>query len=170
MRGFITNLGKYNEGYLIGKWIDFPIDKDDLKEVLEEIGINEEYEEYFFTDFEDNLFGFGEYSSISEINEVTERYEELCRYNDEDVIYALADNYSSIDEVENALDNMRVYYNVDDMEDVAKQYVEDTCMLENIPSNIAEYFDYEKLGDNMEYDGHWIWFGKNNQNVICVFY
>ena len=56
------------------------------------------------------------------------------------------------------------------MEDVAKKYVEETCMLENIPSNIAEYFDYEKLGDNMEYDGNWIWFGKNNQNVICVFY
>ena len=170
MKGYITNLGKYNEGELIGKWIDFPIDKEELNKVLEEIGINEEYEEYFFTDFEDNLFGFGEYSSIQEINEVTERYEELCRYNDEDVIYALADNYSSIDEVENALNNMKVYYNVDDMEDVARQYVEDTCMLENIPSNIAKYFDYEKLGDNMEYDGDWVWFGKNNQNVICVFY
>ena len=170
MRGFITNLGKYNEGYLIGKWIDFPISEEELKEVLEEIGINEEYEGYFFTDFEDNLFGFGEYSSISEINEVTERYEELCNNYDEDVVYALADNYSSIDEVENSLNNMKVYYNVDDMSDVAKQYVEDTCMLENIPSNIAEYFDYEKLGDNMEYDGNWIWFGKNNQNVVCVFY
>ena len=170
MKGYITNLGKYNEGELIGKWIDFPISEEELKEVLEEIGINEEYEEYFFTDFEDNIFSFGEYSSISEINEVTERYEELCRYNDEDVIYALADNYSSIDEVENSLNNMRVYYNVDDMEDVAKQYVEDTCMLENIPSNIAKYFDYEKLGDNMEYDGDWVWFGKNNQNVVCVFY
>ena len=170
MRGFITNLGKYNEAYLIGKWIDFPISEEELKEVLEEIGINEEYEEYFFTDFEDNLFGFGEYSSISEINEVTERYEELCIDNNEDVVYALADNYSSIDEVENALDNMMVYYNVDDMEDVARQYVEDTCMLENIPSNIAEYFDYKKLGDNMEYDGSWIWFGKNYKNVICVFH
>ena len=170
MRGFITNLGKYNEGYLVGKWIDFPISEEELKEVLEEIGINEEYEEYFFTDFEDNIFDFGEYSSIQEINEVAERYEELCIDNNEDVVYALADNYSSIDEVENALDNMMVYWNVDDMEDVARQYVEDTCMLENIPSNIAEYFDYEKLGDNMEYDGDWIWFGKNNQNVVCVFH
>ena len=170
MKGYITNLGKYNEGYLIGKWIDFPISEEELKEVLEEIGINEEYEEYFFTDFEDNLFGFGEYSSISEINEVTERYEELCNNYDEDVVYALADNYSSIDEVENSLNNMKVYYNVDDMEDVARQYVEETCMLENIPSNIAKYFDYEKLGDNMEYDGDWVWFGKNNHNVVCVFY
>ena len=36
MKGYITNLGKYNDGYLIGKWIDFPIDKEELKEVLEE--------------------------------------------------------------------------------------------------------------------------------------
>ena len=27
-RGYITNLGKYNEGELIGKWITFPITKD----------------------------------------------------------------------------------------------------------------------------------------------
>ena len=170
MKGYITNLGKYNEGELIGKWTDFPISEEDLKDVLEEIGINEEYEEYFFTDFEDNMFGFGEYSSISEINSVTEKYEELCNNYDEEIVNALLGEYSDLEDVENALNNMRVYYNVYDMEDVARKYVEDTCMLENIPSNIAEYFDYEKLGDNMEYDGDWIWFGKNNQNVICVFH
>ena len=170
MKGYITNLGKYNEGELIGKWIDFPIDKDDLKEVLEEIGINEEYEEYFFTDFEDNLFGFGEYSSISEINKTVEKYEELCEDNDEEIVNALFDEYSDLEDVENALDNMMVYWDVNDMSDVAEQYVEETCMLENIPSNIANYFDYEKFGRDMEYDGNWIWFGKNNQNVICVFY
>ena len=170
MKGYITNLGKYNEGELIGKWIDFPISEEELKEVLEEIGINEEYEEYFFTDFEDNLFGFGEYSSISEINKTVEKYEELCKYNDEEIVNALFDEYNDLDEVENSLNNMKIYYNVDDMEDVARQYVEETCMLENIPSNIAKYFDYKKLGDNMEYDGDWVWFGKNNQNVVCVFY
>ena len=170
MKGYITNLGKYNEGYLIGKWIDFPIDKEELKEVLEEIGINEEYEEYFFTDFEDNIFNFGEYSSISEINKTVEKYEELCENNDEEIVYALFDEYSDLEDVENALDNMMVYWNVNDMSDVAEQYVEETCMLENLPSNIANYFDYEKFGRDMEYDGNWIWFGKNNQNVICVFY
>ena len=170
MKGYITNLGKYNEGYLIGKWIDFPIDKEELKEVLEEIGINEEYEEYFFTDFEDNIFNFGEYSSISEINKTVEKYEELCEDNDEEIVNALFDEYSDLEDVENALDNMMVYWDVNDMSDVAEQYIEETCLLENIPSNIANYFDYEKFGRDMEYDGNWIWFGKNNQNVVCVFY
>lgn len=32
--GYITNLGKYNEGYLIGEWINFPITDEELDEVL----------------------------------------------------------------------------------------------------------------------------------------
>ena len=36
---FITNLGKYNEGELVGKWVEFPIDEDDFEEELAEIGI-----------------------------------------------------------------------------------------------------------------------------------
>lgn len=48
--GFITNLGKYNEGYLIGEWIDFPITDEDLAAALESIGevneIAEKIEEY----------------------------------------------------------------------------------------------------------------------------
>ena len=30
LKAFITNLGKYNEGYLIGEWIEFPISKDTI--------------------------------------------------------------------------------------------------------------------------------------------
>ena len=52
LNGYITNLGKYNEGELVGKWIEFPITEEELDEVFEEIGINEEYEEFFFTDWE----------------------------------------------------------------------------------------------------------------------
>ena len=72
LRGFITNLGKYNEGELIGEWITFPIDEEELQEVFERIGINEEYEEFFFTDYENNLLGLGEYESIEHINEIAE--------------------------------------------------------------------------------------------------
>ena len=36
LKTFITNLGLYNEGYLVGKWIDLPIDDDELEKVLKE--------------------------------------------------------------------------------------------------------------------------------------
>ena len=42
MAVYIANLGKYNEGYLVGDWFSFPIDEDD---VAERIGLNEYYEE-----------------------------------------------------------------------------------------------------------------------------
>ena len=43
MAVYIANLGKYNEGYLVGAWFTFPIDEEDVKE---KIGLNEQYEEY----------------------------------------------------------------------------------------------------------------------------
>ena len=46
---YITNLGKYNEGHLIGKWLELPASNEEIEKVLKEIGIDgEEYEEYFF--------------------------------------------------------------------------------------------------------------------------
>ena len=43
MRVYIANLGKYNEGELVGDWFSFPIDEED---VSERIGLNSYYEEY----------------------------------------------------------------------------------------------------------------------------
>ena len=36
---FITNLGKYNEGNLVGEWVKFPTTEEELKKVFERIGI-----------------------------------------------------------------------------------------------------------------------------------
>ena len=32
MRVYIANLGKYNEGELVGDWFSFPIDEEDVAE------------------------------------------------------------------------------------------------------------------------------------------
>ena len=42
MRVYVANLGKYNEGELVGAWFEPPIDYD---EMAERIGLNEFYEE-----------------------------------------------------------------------------------------------------------------------------
>ena len=42
IRVFITNLGKYNEGMLIGEWVNFPASDEELEAVFERIGINDE--------------------------------------------------------------------------------------------------------------------------------
>ena len=43
MQVYIANLGKYNEGELVGDWFSFPLDEE---VIAERIGLNAEYEEY----------------------------------------------------------------------------------------------------------------------------
>ena len=56
MAVYIANLGKYNEGYLVGAWFTFPIDEEDVKE---KIGLNEQYEEYAIHDTDNFPIGIG---------------------------------------------------------------------------------------------------------------
>jgi Antirestriction protein (ArdA) len=64
MQVYIANLGKYNEGELVGAWFTPPIDMEDVKI---RIGLNGEYEEYTVHDYELSL-KIDEYTPISEIN------------------------------------------------------------------------------------------------------
>ena len=49
MKVYVANLGRYNEGELVGAWFTPPIDEE---EMAERIGLNEDYEEYAIHDFE----------------------------------------------------------------------------------------------------------------------
>ena len=160
-KGYITNLGKYNEGYLIGKWIDFPIDEENLEKALEEIGINEEYEEYFFTDFENNIFDFGEYSNIDDINHVVEEYEYLCdKYSyidaiDEVIEILLNDDNNSIFDLDNVLGDIYFFNGCNTMLDCAYREVDDLYSYELNNSLLGKYFDYEEYASDMENNGKW---------------
>ena len=60
---FITNLGKYNEGVLVGEWVKFPTTEEEMQKVFEHIGIGKQdefgqpYEEWFITDYECPIYG-----------------------------------------------------------------------------------------------------------------
>lgn len=45
-RIFVTNLGKYNEGELIGEWLKLPFTDDELKNLLNRIGISDKPDEH----------------------------------------------------------------------------------------------------------------------------
>ncbi|HAB9405722.1 TPA_asm: antirestriction protein ArdA, partial [Listeria monocytogenes] len=44
----------------------------------------------------------------------------------------------------------------DNMEDVARYYVEETGSLGEVPSNLQNYIDYQALGRNMELEGSFL--------------
>ena len=54
---FITNLGRYNEGVLVGERVKFPTTAEEMQKVFERIGIGSKddfghlYEEWFITDY-----------------------------------------------------------------------------------------------------------------------
>ena len=166
VRIFITNLGKYNEGELVGKWVEMPIDEDELEEVLESIGINAEYEEYFIADYE-APFKIGEYDSIESINEKIEAYEDdLESVGDEDALEALLDEGYSLDEITGY--DYCIHYNVNDMSDIAYEYVNECYNVDEFP--LGNYIDYESLGRDMGYEGTYIFYNdkESNSNAIEI--
>ena len=156
---WVGNLGKYNEGDLVGRWIELPIDEDDLEKVLESIGIdNEEYEEIFIADYDVpfNSKDLGEYTPLETLNEIAERYEDFSEYEKE-----IFNEISSDFKLDEAFDIVKdgdymIYSDCDDMGDVAMQYVEETGLLDNVPSDLVDYFDYQSYGRDMEINGYYI--------------
>ena len=89
MAVYIANLGKYNEGYLVGAWFTFPIDEEDVKE---KIGLNEQYEEYAIHDTDNFPIAIGEYVSIEELNEMYTAGSEPFRYGVLPTVLQFRDN------------------------------------------------------------------------------
>ncbi|WP_179289045.1 antirestriction protein ArdA [Bacillus sp. 7894-2] len=92
----LTNLGKYNEGELVYKWVELPADEADIQDAFNVIGVHDgtEYEEYFVSDYEAPLgIKIQEYSNVWELNELAEALENIeipeerhGRYEPSDVI------------------------------------------------------------------------------------
>ena len=72
MQVYIANLGKYNEGELVGDWFSFPLDEE---VIAERIGLNVEYEEYAIHDTDNFPMEISEYISIEELNRIYEQLE-----------------------------------------------------------------------------------------------
>lgn len=168
IRIYLTNLGKYNEGELVGKWVDLPT-TNGFDEHLEEIGINEEYEEWFITDYETDIDGLEihEYSNIEELDELAETLENLADYEKEVVEAMISEGYSLEDALEKK-DDCMIYYDCHDMEDVAREYIEETGLLHDVPDTLQNYFDFEAYGRDMSFEGTFVF--TNNGNCVQILY
>lgn len=148
---YLTNLGKYNEGELVGEWVDLPVD-DDFKQAFEDIGINDEYEEWFITDYETDFnMNIGEYESIYKLNDIAEQLESLSD-DDEIKVKAYLSYYD--DDIESAIDNIdnsMIHWDCSDMGDVARDLIDDAGF-SSVSDDMKEYcFDYESYGSDERY-------------------
>ena len=113
---FITNLGKYNEGSLVGEWVKFPTTAEEMQKLFERIGIGSKddfgqpYEEWLITDYD-------------------------CYVDD---------LYDKLGEYEN-LDCYDVYPDIRDHDDLGRYYIEELDAIQ-VPEHLKNYIDYEAYG------------------------
>ena len=170
MRIYLTNLGKYNEGELVGEWVDLPIEKEDLQEAFKRIGIDgKQYEEYFITDYECDFYKIGEYESITTLNEIAEKIDNLDEKQEQVVKVLMSEcGYDLDDAIEKAESgDYRIYSNCDNMTDVAYIVVEECEYLDNTPEFLTRYFDYEAYGRDLGIEGSFHFL--DNGNCIEIY-
>ena len=144
MRIYVANLAKYNQGMLVGKWIELPIDPDDLKAGIQSVlGTDEEFAIH---DYE-SPFLVEEYSNPYQLNEIAELDEaDLDRFSHlvnegYDWAYAL-EHYEDV-----------TFYNGMDLRAVAEEQIDDGIFGE-IPENIIPLIDMDRVANVLNNTGY----------------
>ena len=163
---FITNLGKYNEGELVGEWVKFPTTAEELKEVFKRIGIGQKdgfgqpYEEWFITDYDcyvDGLYSkLGEYENLDELNYLASKLDEMSEseYAQFQAGMEMGDHCGSLQEIINLTENLdcyEVYPHIADYDDLGRYYIEELEVMQ-VPEHLQNYIDYEAYGRDVAMD------------------
>lgn len=167
---YITNLGKYNEGELVGEWVKFPTTYEEMQKVFERIGIGKEdefgnvYEEWFITDYDCYVDGLhdilGEYESLDELNYLANSIEAMDK-NDFarfEAAIGVSDYSNSVKDLINLTENLDkydIYPDVHDHDDLGRMYIDEYGAME-VPDHLKNYIDYEAYGRDIALDenGH----------------
>lgn len=148
---YLTNLGKYNEGYLVGKWVELPC--DDLEAEMEAIGVGKApYEEYFITDYESDFgVSIGEYDNIYDLNEFAKELEAMDEEEAETVKAFMETEGGTL---RNAIYEVNkgncMFYQNTDLDTLAVEEVEAW----DLPDIALRYFDWEAYKRDMELNGY----------------
>ena len=159
---FITNLGKYNEGDLVGEWVKFPTTTEELDAVFKRIGIGSTddfgnpYEEWFISDYDvyvDGMYGMlGEYENLDELNYLANKIEEMSdnEYQQFEAILEEGSYSSSVADLINLTSNLDAFEVMTDVKndyDLGYYYIEEAGIyhLSNM-GDLADFIDYERYG------------------------
>lgn len=155
----MKKLEVYIENLHNGKnaWIELPTSDIVINRVLEEINPGGLHD-VIIADYETDISGLkvSEYDNILELNTIAEEIEGM--YDDEIIaLQAYLEEYNmeqALDEVHQG--NYRIYYDCNDMSDVAYQVVNECGLLDGAPEELKVYFDYEAYGRDLDIEGRFI--------------
>ena len=149
---YITNLGKYNEGELVGETLEFPTSPQEVQTLLKHIGVDGiRYEEFFITSFDGDVLGLydylGEYENLDELNHLACLLSELDQRELEkfEAVLHTGAHTSSVADIINLTQNLdcfEFYPDIENEEDLGRYWAEDLP----IPEELKDYFDYEAYG------------------------
>lgn len=149
----MKKLEVYIENLHNGKnaWIELPTSDIVINKVLEEINPGGLHD-VIIADYETDIIGLkvSEYDNILELNTIAE---EINNLSDDELIalQAYLEEYNmeqALEEVRQG--NYRIYYDCDNMEDVAYQAVNESGLLDGVPEQVKMYFDYEAYSRDMD--------------------
>ena len=142
MKIYLANLQAYNEGKLLGKWLD--ITKDDLLKAVSDFG----NAEWAIHDTE-LPFQVDEHEDLFELEKVGKIWNSISDYEQAAFCCLVDDGYTLTEALEE-YQNRSVLV-ADSYEDLAYQFVEDGLFGE-IPHQILNLIDYKAIARDLYYD------------------
>lgn len=152
---YVTNLGKYNEGELVGEYLKFPTTREEVQALLKRIGVDGiRYEEIFITSFDGDVLGLhehlGEYENLDELNYLAVLLSEMDQSDLEkfEAVIDSGEHTSSVADLINLTQNLdcfEFYSDVHSDEELGRMYVLEFGGVE-VPEHLIDYIDYEAYG------------------------
>ena len=165
LEAFVTNLGRYNEGYLDGEFLKFPATTEDVQALLKRIHVDGvRYEGIFITDYETDVSGLydclGEYESIDELNCLASLLDDMDEGEQAKFEAALSygDYTGSLKDLINLAQNLdcyEYYPGISDEDDLGRFMIDEMGAM-GVPEYLENYIDYEAYGRDvsLEDGGH----------------
>lgn len=166
LEAYITNLGKYNEGQLVGETLKFPTTQEEVQALLKRIGVDGiRYEEIFIISFDGDVLGLhehlGEYENFDELNYLAVLLSEMDQGDIEkfEAVIDAGEYTGSVKDLINLTQNLdcfEFYSNVHSDEELGRMYVLEFGSVE-VPEHLIDYIDYEAYGRDVRINdsGHY---------------
>ena len=156
---YITNLGKYNEGRLVGETLKSPATTEEVQALLKRIGVDGvRYEEIFITSFDGDVLGLydhlGEYESIDELNHLAHVLSDLDQSDIEkfEAVIDSGEYTGSVHDLINLAQNLDCYgrQSVDRKDSISIESQIEFCKYELRGGNFRKYTDKGYSGKNTD--------------------
>ena len=159
---FVNTWGNYNEnGADGGEWITLPMEPEELEEVLANIAeaMEDQDPEWAIHDYEwlteIEMDDISEHDDIRELNERCLEMDDLLEWETREIAAAMdAYGYTFAEAMDRHQRGCFIFYDGQDLEDVAAELADEWLNSKDIPEFIARYFDYEAFARDLRFDGY----------------